>query len=80
MEDESLTIFVLQSFGFKLYAFEVPIYVHVSAVGSLRTNSSEKFKIILYTDDEKKFESLRITISIPRLAINQIIRFNILTE
>ncbi|XP_008180518.1 52 kDa repressor of the inhibitor of the protein kinase-like [Acyrthosiphon pisum] len=51
----------------------------MSAVCLLRTNAAEEFKII-YSDVEKKCESLGIMISIPRLAINQTNRLNISTE
>lgn len=51
----------------------------MSAVGSLRTNAAEEFKTI-YTDVEKKCESLGITISIPRLSISRTNRISIPTE
>jgi len=51
----------------------------MSAVCSLRTNAAEEFKII-YSDVEKKCESLGIIISVPRLAINRTNRLNISTE
>lgn len=51
----------------------------ISAVGLLRTNAAEEFKKI-YTDVEKKCESLGTTISIPRLAVNQTNRFNVSSE
>lgn len=49
-----------------------------SAVGSLRTNTTETFKT-MYIDVEKKM-SLGIIISISQLALNRTNRFSILKE
>lgn len=51
----------------------------MSAVCSLRTSAVEEFKTI-YTDVEKKCESLGIIISIPRLAIDRTNCLSISTE